>query len=235
MTEFSRGLRIAITALGVVALIGLPSVVATAAAPTNASSSSYAGYLLTYDVSAQADVGGDFVVPELTCSSDEQGLFIGAVVYTAEGMSESGIETTCAGGTASYDAAIYFNGFSAVSDASVPVGADVFVHVIEEVGGTHIVFQVHGKGGWTLIGTRSSGFAPTSALAGVTGVDSDGVQLPIPQFAKIHFGPVKEDQTTPAAAGAVAVNMSTSGGVLQVKTGPLNSNGNRWTETFKHS
>ena len=111
----------------------------------------------------------------------------------------------------------------------------IYVKVTETSSSTTWHISVNNGGPGTYNGSTSTGSAPTSALVGITAVDSSGVQLPLPHFATITFGPANFEQMLPAAAGAVGVNMEMSGGVLQIKTSPLKPSGKFWTETFKHS
>jgi hypothetical protein len=54
-------------------------------------------------------------------------------------------------------------------------------------------------------------------------------------FEKLSIFHATVDGVTPKAAGAVAVNMKTATGIVQVRTGALNTTGNAWTEVWKHS
>jgi hypothetical protein len=57
---------------------------------------------------------------------------------------------------------------------------------------------------------------------------------PVSNFGTLTFSDTV-DGLTPKAAGATAINMETTTGILQVSTGALNTAGNGWTEVWNHS
>jgi hypothetical protein len=70
---------------------------------------------------------------------------------------------------------------------------------------------------------------------GVEAEDNSGTPAYLADFGKLRIFRATIDGVTPTAAGAVAVNMKTYTGVLQVRTRALNTAGNAWTEVWKHS
>jgi hypothetical protein len=80
-----------------------------------------------------------------------------------------------------------------------------------------------------------AGAVGAKVFEGMSAVNSGGTLFPIPAFSKVTFASAKIDGKTPAAVHAVATDMKTTGGTLQIATSPLSATGNSWTETFKHS
>jgi hypothetical protein len=120
-------------------------------------------------------------------------VFIGVAIYTSAGFSSAGIQAD-----------------------------HIYAKMTEASSSTVWHISINDGGPGTYNGHLPTGSAPTSALDGMTAIDSNGEQLSIPHFAAVTFGPAKLDQMYPAAAGAVGVDMETSGGVQQIKTSALN-------------
>jgi hypothetical protein len=76
---------------------------------------------------------------------------------------------------------------------------------------------------------------PGSADLRLVGTGVESVFAPVFNFGKLEFFRDKVDGVTARAANAVEVNMETTTGILQVRTGALNTAGNAWTEVWKHS
>ena len=208
-----------------------PSVPGTA---TSTTSSTYAGYQVD-SPPANGWAAASFAVPKVSCTSKKSGVFIGVVIYTNSSFSSSGIEASCKNETASYYTVIYLNGLFS-GDIALAAGDHMFVRVTETASSTSYYMSINNGAPGTGGGTVNTGSSPTSALIGMTAVDSrSGVQLLLPHFATVTFGPTNFDQMPPATEGAVGVNMETGGGVLQINTGALKPSGKFWTETFKHS
>jgi hypothetical protein len=85
--------------------------------------------------------------------------------------------------------------------------------------------------------SQSGPGASNVSLVGV-GVEADGTSgtpAYLADFGKLRIFKAAIDGVTPMAAGAVAVNMKTyNTGILQVRTGALNTTGNAWNEVWKN-
>jgi hypothetical protein len=210
-----------------------PAASASPLVPGTTTSSTYAGYQVD-SAPANEWAAASFAVPKVSCTSKRSGVFIGVVIYTSSTFFSNGIEAGCTNGTAWYYTATYLNGLFS-GEAPVGVGDHIFTKMKVSSGSTTFNLIVDNGGPGSVSGRSYSDSSPTSALIGMTAVDSSGVQLPLPHFATMTFGPANFDQMLPSAAGAVAVNMETGGGVLQIKTSALKPSGKFWTESFKHS
>jgi hypothetical protein len=58
---------------------------------------------------------------------------------------------------------------------------------------------------------------------------------PLFNFGQLTFFGDTVNGVPPKAAGATAIDMETTTGILQVSTGALNTAGNGWTEVWNHS
>jgi hypothetical protein len=58
---------------------------------------------------------------------------------------------------------------------------------------------------------------------------------PVANFDRVRIFSATINGVTPRAAGAIAINMQTTTGILRVRTGALNAAGNGCTEVWKHS
>jgi hypothetical protein len=140
----------------------------------------------------------------------------------------------CQSGSPAFQAIALVNGAAVVS-AWAPAPGDVIqVSVSESTTATKATFTDVTK---KLSATESSPTGGTNSfiIDGITALSTSSGQLGVPPFGTDRFSLGKIDGDTVAASGAVAVSMQTSGAVLQIATGTLNSTGNAWNEIFKHS
>ena len=148
-------------------------------------------------------------------------------------MSGAGVFLVCQNGATIYQAEAIVNGTGTALSVTVAKG-DVIITTVS-VTATKVTVTLKDttkKFSKTLSG---SGAVPSEVLDGINSLTSGGTQLAVPNFASIHFTGSSIDGKTLTAATAKAVDMATTAHVLQIKTGPLDATGKKFTETYKHS
>jgi hypothetical protein len=209
-----------------------------AAAAPNGTSPGQAGYFLT-GPPASASASVKFKVPKVSCGATRSGVAFGAVIFTTSGTTTgSELYLLCKGGSAAYQAVIVVNGTTPamVGDFTPAAGDEIATSVTESATSARAVFKDLTQGR-TVSESATSGGQNAFLLEGADSLlNSDtGTQLPVAKFGTESFTTGKQDRVPVKVAGGTAVNMQTSGGVLQIETGALNAGGGAWREVFKHS
>lgn len=222
--------------------MGLPQAEAQSHTPAvrlaaaNAPSTSMAGYLLA-SAPTPASAGDKFKVPTLTCPpTGDYGIALGAFLFTSSGLSGGEVTAECSSGTAVYAGVVFENG-EHVTTPFTPAAGDIIKASGNETATTAQggIFDVTQRVGDVFTNSQV-GAASSSVLVGMEAlVGSSNTQLSVPPFGRSRFTVGTIDGGTVLASGAVATNMRTSTGVLQIRTGALNSTGRAWTEYFRHS
>jgi hypothetical protein len=207
----------------------------------NATSTAAAGYVIT-TAPASASASESFKVPALSCTATpNSGIALTAVIATTIGTTASdtlgavfAVCDTSTGTTPVYEAVVVVNGSQTVATFVPKAGDKINIAATETA--TSAKASVKDV-------TQAKSFAKSAPAGGTNSAVLDGMlallngttQLPVPNFGTAHFTSGKIDGTTVSAAHAIAVDMKTSGGILQIHTGALSTTGNAWSEIFKHT
>ena len=254
MRVVSTGARAGSLALLLAA--GLAAAGPATAAPTPFTSTSTldAGYRVSYrTVPATLSASAGLVVPALTCTSASSGIGFWVATetdapqdnFSTAHSAQSGVLEQCSAGTPAYQAWIEING----TFSTLPVAVQPADHVTMSV-------STSGPTGAAAVtvtfadttqsySTRQTGTniifscprnVSCQAIAGATVLaDAHGQPLPVASFGRAAFTGARLSGKTPKAAGAVQLNLVSTQGTPQVKTGGLNATGAGWNEIFKHS
>jgi hypothetical protein len=204
--------------------------------PNNVSNTLFAGYALA-KAPAIASASATLVVPKLlscTATTSAVGAVVAVTTRSGTTVSSSGVLLVleCASGKPLYGAFGEIYGSPTFLPVVAP-GDTLLVTVSVTSTVLKVTFADATKhSSKTLSGPGAVGTAVDEGMALAT---QGGNPLPIPNFGTMSFSAAKMDGKTPAAVHAVATDMRTKGGTLQIATGALSATGNRWTETFKHS
>ena len=196
------------------------------------SSPEYAGWITT-DVPASASAGTTFTVPQATCTSADIGLVIpGVGLPTASSIIASGVSVDCqkAGAPAVYKAVTDINGVVTQLHVAVQPGDSITTSLTVTASATTGTFADVTTGKKTTI--KGEGGKATGSCVGIDGQEENSSANPVPDFGKVVFKDSALDGKSIRAAAAFALNMATANGVLQIRTGALNSAGTGFTSTF---
>jgi hypothetical protein len=202
-------------------------------APTNATSTGLAGYVLKAPASATGAT--TFTVPALKCTATQSGIELGAFVVGTTGFTGAGVFAVCQGGTALFAGILNVPGKQVVTAFTPAPGDVVVVSASESAGKSRASLkdlkQVKSA---ALSGGGASNVAILEGISALIN-NTTNQQLPVPSFGKVPYSKASADGKTLKAAGATAVNMETATHVLQIQTSLLGSTGNTFSETFKHA
>jgi hypothetical protein len=203
------------------------------------SSPGQAGYFVQ-NPPASASASDRFRAPKLACTSTRSGVGIGSLVITSSGSTSlvtgASLYAQCISGVAHYRAVVEVNGV--LKEATfTPARGDVITASVTQTASSATAVLRDETKRQSVSSSARRGAQTTFVIDGVDTLLSNatGLQLPIPNFGSEHFTNGLEDGATIKAAGGFAVDMQTSGGVLQIQTGPLSTTGKAWSETFVHS
>lgn len=215
---------------------GLLPAVAVALAPASASvlphiaattSRNYAGWLAKAGSTPSSRT--TFHVPKASCTSANIFVAPGAEIQTASSVVQVGVAVGCEGGTPYYTGEYDIKGTITPVSGTVKAGDKIVVSVTVKAAKSSGTFQdVTQAIKKSFSGAGATG---TKSCVGVDGSSETGG--PIPNFGKVTFTAGKINGATIAASGAARENMVTAGGVVQIKTGALNSTGTGFTATFE--
>jgi hypothetical protein len=188
-----------------------------------------AGYFVTAPPTA-ASATDTFKVPILTCDTTLSGIALGSFIFTiGSSFSLASVFATCQEGAAVYYGVLAVNGAITFTTFSPTAGDRVDATVSESATATKVTLKDVGQSKSETV----TGIGATNELVEV-GIDSlvnsINAQLPVPELSTVKFTAAGVDGTTPKAATVLGVDMKTSTGVLQIKTGALNATGNAWSE-----
>jgi hypothetical protein len=210
----------------------------------NPTTTQAAGYAIQgAAVPASASASDSFKVPALNCTTTPgSGVGLAAVIATGTTAAPSAtfgavfaLCDTSTGTTPVYEAAVVVNGTQTVATFAPAVGDKISVAASETATSAKAMVKdvTQAK---SLTKSAAVGATNMAVLDGMVAVPNGTTLMPIPNFGTEHFTSGKIDGTTVMAAGAFAVDMKSSGGVLQIHTGALNATtGNAWSEIFKHT
>lgn len=223
------------------ALIALAPASALAAplrVTANPSSTNYAGWISTKvsDVAKDPSAQTTFTVPTVTCAAGETDFVVPGVGLPTGSTSiiASGVEIGCRDGTAFYLAVSDIDGVITKLKVHVHPGDKVTTSLSVSSSATTGIFKDPNQHFSTKL--EGHGGKPSASCVGIDGDEEGGSADPtIPDFGKVLFSASSIDGTTISGSGAFAINMATSSGVLQIKTGKLNSKGNAFTSTFENT
>ena len=248
----SRTIMSALAATTLVVGVGL-SAASADAAPLNTSSTTQAGYALMSSLPATTSTTATFVVPKVTnCTASSPTSTVAADAQVMTGTGEASgylligcnYPTKATGPGVSYSAGDYIlnNGTTTTGNLStapkagdtllvtVSVTATKSTVTVKDVTTSISVMKSHATTGAATEVFDGISNVPVNPTNGCTGTGA----CPVPHFGTMTFSAAKEDGKTPKAARATALNL-VKGTTVQILTGALNSTGNGWTETFKHT
>jgi hypothetical protein len=218
---------------------------AASAAPTsalsparfaNSTTTGQAGYFVLKPPKSSSATD-TFKVPTVTgCTSTAKAIAPGAYIFTATTVTGAEVVVGCSSGAPVYFGELTVNGAGTATVFTPKPGdtivATVSVSATASKATLKDVTQAKSK---TI--SAAVGGVPADVLVGMDSlVNSSNVQYHVPKFSTVTFTAAKEDGKTPKLANAVAYNMQTSGGVLQILTSALKTTAlNSFTETFKHT
>jgi hypothetical protein len=210
------------------------------AAPAASHSPDLAGYLLV-KAPASATATARFKVPAVTCPTTvAESILVVAVAIagsttTKPDSTVGEVDEVCLG------TSLTITAYLGAAEQSVPTsftpaaGDEILVKATQSATASSVTLndltqkrskRVSGGGS-----TNTEVFEGDSAGLSTAG----GAAYPVPTFATDPFAAGRIDGVTVHASGATAVNMVSTGGVPQIKTGALSKVGGAWTETFEHN
>ena len=206
------------------------------AIPANSTSTAQAGYAVT-TVPASSSAFAKFKVPAITgCTGTTTvtGISTGVFDFSSTSGTFASVFVVCNAGTPLYQATVFVNGVQTAATWVPAPGNLISVSVSMSATASRATVKdiTLNK---SLSKSATAGATPAAVIDGMDALVSGTTQLPVPNFGKIAFSAGKIDGVTPKAAAAFAVDMKTSGGILQIHTGTLNVAGNGWSEFFKHA
>ena len=216
------------------AMAPAPALAAPQPRIVQATSTNYAGWLAgTFNRQATHSARTTFKVPTVTCNSTDANSFVIPGVGLPTGtttITAAGVAVGCNGTTPFYQGEIVINGTVTPVNTTIHPGDKIITSLTVSATSTTGSFQdatthfkqpISGPGG-----------KPTGSCIGIDGSEHGPSDPPVPIFGKVVFSAGTINGKTIAGSGATPVNMDDSGGVLQIRTGPLNSTGNGFTSTF---
>jgi hypothetical protein len=244
-----RAAWIVLTACAALAGTGLLAVPAASARTSPRAISSgdqyagdnWAGYALTGPDFAFTSVSGSWTQPAIQCDADLDGYFVrfmaGLDGYNSSSVEQIGTEAYCLdSGTAGYQ------GFAEMPGIYVEFGDTV------EPGDqmtASVTFSDPGTGGYTLVlrdatqnwthtYTRADpGLFRSSAEVIVQDPTAGSALDPLAEFGTVNFLTASVDGTSLGVQHPTQIIMNSSGGVEEVTTSPISSNG-AFSSTFEH-
>ncbi len=190
----------------------------------------YAGFVLV-NPPTSTSVSTTFKVPTITCTSTPSLVIPGAGIISGNTpVLAAGIGLDCAGGAPSYLPQANINGKNVTFTKRVLPGDKITVTLTNtsRTATGSIQDKTHK---FTVKFTGLSGKASLTC-SGLDGDHGSQTDNPVPAFGKVVFSATTIDGAAIGSSGAVRVNMATSGGVLQIKTGAPNATGTGFTSTF---
>jgi hypothetical protein len=159
---------------------------------------------------------------------------VGATSTASAAFVVMGCNTATATPGVTYSAGAYVNGKVATKTLT-PKAGDVMTATVSE-SKTATTVTIKDVTQVKSVTAKGTGGTPLEVLDGMTNIPGTtaGTFFPIPNFGKVMFKSALLDGKTPKAAGAIAFNL-VKGTTVQILTGALNTTGNGWTATFKHS
>jgi hypothetical protein len=205
-------------------------------ATANAASTVVAGYgLAPTPVPASMSGGTTFTVPALKCGSATTGIAFGSFIFgsTATSFVAAGVLTECKSGVALFGGALAAHG-KTVATTFTPKPGDVIVVSVAQ-SATHSSASIKDVTKGKSLSLSGLGAPNGAVIDGTDGLTNGTTALPVVNFGKATYSKSTEDGKTLKAAGSVAINMETTTHVVQILTSTLNTLGNGFTETWKHS
>jgi hypothetical protein len=197
-------------------------------------SPNYAGWLAgSPNRAGTLSANTTFIVPPVSnCTTTDDFVVIGVGLPSATSIIATGVEVGCQGGAPMYTAETDINGVITPIPVTVQPGDKIVLKLSVTGTVTKGSFQdvtqsfkqlIQGKGG------KSSG-----SCIGIDGSEDGGAagDPPVPDFGKVAFSASTINGQGITASGAVRVNMGTSTGVLQIRTGVVNASGKGFTSAF---
>lgn len=228
-------LRLSVVAVVTAAVaLGAP---ALAMAATRASKQ-FAGYALNGGVGTSTVVQSTIVVPKLKCGSGYQGITAdagtGAEVNTKSESSSAGVVLACQKGVPYYFPAINLNSATTHNYPAIEFhpGDKVVLRVSENTDSTAVSVKdttLHKGKVLTGGGATKVGYPWVGDEAQLT---SSG-PAPVPNFGTVTYSNATVNGGS--LASFTRFNRVSSGGILQIKTGPLAGNGESFSTVYKHS
>lgn len=191
----------------------------------------YAGFVLV-NPPASTSVSTTFKVPTITCGSTPSLVIPGAGIISGNTpILAAGVGLDCAAGAPpSYLAQANINGKNVTFANQVLPGDKITVTLTNN--GTAAAGTIQDKTHKFTLKFKGRGGKGSLACSGLDGDHGSQTDNPVPDFGKVVFSATTIDGTAIGSSGAVRVNMATSGGVLQIKTGTPNAVGTGFTSTF---
>jgi len=209
------------------------------AGTANVTSTGLAGWV--FGVKAAASVTAEFKIPALKCTTVTRGVAPSSAMLTgsmtAPNVNVASVLLVCSKGAAIAIPAVTVDGTETNGTQAVHAG-DLMKATVTTTATTTIATIADLTAGHTFSFKKSGkGAASFQELIVDTAVNQGTTQLPVANFGKISY--------TKCAVGGkaigivtprTAVNMQTSGGVLQILTGAITGTGsNAFITTFKHA
>ena len=225
-----------LVALGYLAVPASPAAAAARPAPgihANSANPDFAGY------GAQGGfktASANFVVPHIGCPKTGNYQVIPLVALGGStGGSAAGVDARCVAGTAHYPALFIVNNADTFVPMKISGGDKMFALVKVSTTGTVVTLKdLTHPASKTFTGPGTS---ITVALIGDSNCVQGKMGCPleqVPAFTTNAFSNVLLNGANLSQFAPTAFDMVSSGGVLQVQTSPLATNGKGFTESFKH-
>lgn len=196
-------------------------------APTaNQTSNNWAGYAANNGTFTS--VTSSWTEPSVSCSAGGIVAFwIGLDGYGSSSVEQDGTGVDCSGGSPqafawweTYPA----NSIQEYADAVSP-GDRLTSTVTDEGGGQYRMVLTDASQGWSEDQTVSASGSDASAEVIAEAVTSGSSVTPLPDFGSVQFTGSQFNGASMQSAGAVAIDMTGSGGAIIASTGPADANG----------
>jgi hypothetical protein len=199
-------------------------------------SPNYAGWLVPVGnkQSSKLSASTTFKVPNVTCTTTDDFVVPGVGIPTSSSIIASGVAVGCQGGVPFFTAETDINGVVTQLPVVVHPGDKIITTLSATGGATTGTFQDVTQDFKQSI--KGDGGKGTGSCVGIDGdEEGGGGDPPVPDFGKVVFSSSTINGKPISAATAVRLNMATSGGVVQIKTGALTKSGKGFTGTFANT
>jgi Peptidase A4 family len=234
---------ISLAATGVILAIAAIGAAPAVAVVDTFSSQSFAGYQQPEGGVGCCTVGARFKVPQVSgCGAAERAIRADVGVYKSSKFSSAGMFVGCKNGKAHYWPSLVLNGNQTNYPAAKAHPGDAIKLHVSQTSSKTSVSVVNETRNITRSASGAGSFGGQSPWIGDDGWFVNGNLLRVPNFGTLTFRhcllnghPFGSNSSSSSSSIIDRYNRVTSGGTLQIKTGPFSGGNEVFDTVFKHS